>query len=130
MVCLDSDLLIGFLRGHADATQKFDELVGRGESLATTPVNVTELHMGCRLSSVPGDIDRVRALVARLNLLAYDCEAAEEAGRIRAALQQRGEPVGELDSLIAGIVMSHNETLVTRNQRHFARISGLALEAW
>ncbi len=130
MVCLDSDLLIGFLRGKADATRKFDELANRGEPFSTTPVNVTELFMGCRLSTVPEDTERVRELISRLKLLEYDHEAAEEAGNIRAALHKQGRPIGELDSLIAGIVKSHDEILVTRNERHYTHIPDLRLEVW
>jgi len=130
MVCLDSDLLIGFLRGKAEAARKFDELASRGEPFSTTPVNVTELFMGCRLSTVPEDTERVRELISRLRLLEYDHEAAKEAGNIRAALHKQDRPIGALDSLIVGIVKSHGETLVTRNQRHYARIPDLRLEAW
>lgn len=38
-----------------------------------------------------------------------------------------GEPIGMGDSLIAGIVLAHGETLMTRNRRHFGRVEGLRI---
>jgi tRNA(fMet)-specific endonuclease VapC len=46
---------------------------------------------------------------------------------VRRALELRGEPIGMADSLIAGIVLQHGGTLLTRNRRHFERVEGLRL---
>jgi tRNA(fMet)-specific endonuclease VapC len=41
-----------------------------------------------------------------------------------------GEPIELQDVLIAGIVMSRNEELVTNNIKHFKRIPGLKCSSW
>jgi predicted nucleic acid-binding protein len=46
---------------------------------------------------------------------------------VRRALDSRGEGIGMADSLIAGTVIRHRGTLLTRNRRHFERVDGLAL---
>jgi tRNA(fMet)-specific endonuclease VapC len=51
-------------------------------------------------------------------------------GPLRAALERSGTPVGQLDSLIAAIAITHNLILVTHNTREFARIPNLRLEDW
>ncbi|MHB1536938.1 MAG: PIN domain-containing protein [Solirubrobacteraceae bacterium] len=51
-----------------------------------------------------------------------DRAIAERGGRIR---RQSGMPLP--DSLIAATALEHELEVMTRNQRHFARVDGLAL---
>ena len=62
----------------------------------------------------------------QLRLLPFDDQAAAEFTRLKASVKQ----VGTQDLKIAAIVLSVGGVLVTRNQRDFARISGLAIEDW
>ena len=55
---------------------------------------------------------------------------AATAARTRAHLEQAGTPIGPIDTLIAGIALAHDLTLVTRNTREFERVLGLKLENW
>ena len=54
-------------------------------------------------------------------------EAADRAARVRLELERAGQSIGMADSLIAGIVLAHNGILLTRNRRHFQRVTGLQL---
>jgi tRNA(fMet)-specific endonuclease VapC len=63
-------------------------------------------------------------------ILDFRHEDAEAAGRIRATLEARKEPIGPFDTLIAGQALARNLTLVTANHREFARIDGLQWEDW
>jgi tRNA(fMet)-specific endonuclease VapC len=49
---------------------------------------------------------------------------------LRAALTQRGTPIGPLDTLIAAHALSLDATLVTNNVREFSRVPGLRVEDW
>ena len=62
----------------------------------------------------------------QLRLLPFDDQAAAEFIRLKADVKQ----VGTQDLKIAAIVLSVGGVLVTRNQRDFARIPGLAIEDW
>ena len=62
--------------------------------------------------------------------LPFDDAAADEYGKIRAYLEGRGRPIGELDMLIAGIARAKGVTVVTHNIGHFSRIPGLSIEDW
>jgi len=46
---------------------------------------------------------------------------------VRRTLEKSGASIGMADSLIAGIALVHNATLLTRNRKHFARVTGLRL---
>ena len=49
---------------------------------------------------------------------------------IRADLESKGQPIGPYDTLIAGIALSNNATLVTHNPKEFERVNGLTIEGW
>ncbi len=45
-------------------------------------------------------------------------------------LERKGEPIGEMDALIASVALAHNERIVTKNVKHFGRVEGLEIESW
>ena len=94
-------------------------------------ITLSELLYGVEKNSRPAQ-NRVALshFVAHLEILPYDGRAAEAYGRIRAALERRGRPIGPLDLLIAGHALSLGSTLVTNNVREFRRVPGLPVENW
>lgn len=63
---------------------------------------------------------------ARLTVLPFDAHASDEYDRLK-ALNLR---VGTMDLRIAAIALASNLALVTRNNRDFGKVPGLALEDW
>lgn len=70
------------------------------------------------------------AFLAVATTLAWDATAAAAHGRLRAQLRQAGTPIGDFDEMIAAHALSVGAVLVTSNERHFRRISGLTVENW
>lgn len=67
---------------------------------------------------------------APLEILPYGDDAAQYYGDLRAYLEKRGTPIGSLDMLIAAHALSVPCTLVTNNEREFARIPNLKIDNW
>lgn len=131
MAVLDTDCIVGLIRGHPDALRKLALLASQGEPIVTTAVNVAELFRGAHLARDSARaLTRVRAVLAPLVILPFDGSAGEEYGRIVADLEKRGIPVGHMDSMIGAISLLAGETVVTRNDRHFSRVAGLTVDAW
>ncbi|MBV8772402.1 MAG: type II toxin-antitoxin system VapC family toxin [Deltaproteobacteria bacterium] len=63
-------------------------------------------------------------LLESIRTLDLNSAAADLAATVRRSLERKGNTIGMGDSLIAGIVLAVNGVLLTRNQRHFARIEG------
>jgi tRNA(fMet)-specific endonuclease VapC len=130
MKCLDTDFLIGILRGKADAEHKMQELDGDGRQ-ATTAINAFELFYGAYKSSVILiNVQKATSLLDRLDVLPLNLESSEKAGEALASLPSAGEPIDFRDALIAGISLANGLSLVTRNKGHFARVKGLKVEQW
>ncbi|MBS3136929.1 hypothetical protein J4232_00725 [Candidatus Woesearchaeota archaeon] len=43
---------------------------------------------------------------------------------------KRGIPINPQDSMIAGIAIRNNESVLTRNTKHFERIDNLTIETY
>lgn len=69
-------------------------------------------------------------VVGNLPVLAYDGPAARIHAELRAQREQTGQTLPFVDGQIAAIAMAHGTTLVTRNTRDFAGLSGLRLVNW
>ncbi len=59
---------------------------------------------------------------------AFDDQAAEVYGRIRAQLSSQGTSIGPNDLMIAAIALAQGLILVTHNTREFSRVTGLAVD--
>ena len=121
MTVADTDVLIDFMRGRGELAGIVADELQRG-TLQTTVVTRFELLAGAR---TPGQLESLQQLLGAVPALSLDSAAADRAAVVRRALELRGEPIGMGDSLIAGIVLQHGGTLLTRNRRHFERVEGL-----
>ena len=66
----------------------------------------------------------------RYEVLPFDADDARHAGEVRAGLARVGSPIGAYDLLIAGQARARGLTLVSHNQREFARVGGLTTVDW
>ena len=69
-------------------------------------------------------------LLANIEILDFDVNAAESYGKIRADLEKKGTPIGPLDMMIAGHARSLGYTVVTNNVKEFKRVNDLKIENW
>jgi predicted nucleic acid-binding protein len=98
----------------------------------TSIVVVGELFAGAFHSTATEKwVTRIETeVLPRLIVLDYDLRCAREFGRIKAELEAKGHPVGDLDTQIAATAMRHRLTLVTANRRHFEPIDDLTLRTF
>jgi len=136
MACLDTSFLLdaagrGGRQLKARAREKLASLVEADEILTTTRFNVAELWVGVeRTRDRPGELLTVETMLEPLTILDFDESSARVFGRITAYLYAHGSPRGDMDILIASVVLVHGERLVTRNARHFAGIPELLMETY
>lgn len=71
----------------------------------------------------------VEEFLLRVEALPWDSEAGKRYAHLRAILEEQGEPMGNLDLMIAAQALAVEAILVT-NDRVFRRIKGLKIEDW
>jgi tRNA(fMet)-specific endonuclease VapC len=129
MFALDTNTLIYFFKRAGKVTERL--LATPPAEVAVPSVVVYELEVGIAQSTQPAkrraQLDEFLSLVIVLPL---DETAAKSAAHTQAVLYKAGIPIGPMDSLIAGIALAHNATLVTHNVREFRRVRGLNVVDW
>jgi len=126
---LDTDTLIYVFKRAGNCLVR---LVSQNDSdIAISTINLFELEYGMGKSDNRIKMDSyVVSLCRRYAVLDFDRAASQQAGVIRALLDTRGTPIGPYDIQMAGIALSKNLTVVTRNTREFVRVPGLQVENW
>lgn len=100
-------------------------------SMAISTITLAELHFGVMKSSNPAkNLEALEKFLIPLDIIDFDYNATKVYGEIRAYLEQKGTPIGSLDTLIAAHAQSHGLTLITNNVREFSRVPGLCVENW
>lgn len=130
IVMLDTDICIYIIRQKpVSVLQRFNTYaVG---DIGVSSVTVAELFVGAQKSQRPAQNARaVEQFLLPLTIAPFDYDAAVAYGRVRAALEQQGMPIGALDALIAAQAISLSVTLATNNSREFRRVPGLTVEDW
>jgi len=99
--------------------------------VGVSSITLSELEFGVAKSqqSARSAVALARFL-APLEVVAYDKAAAARYGPLRAHLEGRGTPIGQMDTLIAAHALALGCTVVTNDVREFRRVPGLAVEDW
>jgi tRNA(fMet)-specific endonuclease VapC len=71
----------------------------------------------------------VEEFLIRVEVLPWDSEAARQYSKIRATLEGSGEPMGNLDLMIAAQALASDLALVS-SDAVFRRLKGLKIEDW
>ncbi len=127
---LDTNACSDYLTGRYPAV--IDRVQGSTpQDLGLSAIVVSELRYGADRSERPrANHARVDALVDEIECLAFTLEDAAVYGRLRAALETQGRPIGPNDMFIAAHALSRGLVLVTDNVREFRRVKGLKIENW
>src|ERR1700692_1023881 len=100
------------------------------ERLLKVPIAEVELRFGvARLPQASKLGIVVEEFLGRLEIIAWDSIAARHYARVRAALEERGEPMGNLDLMIASQALAVTAIVVT-NDHVFRRVRGQTIEDW
>lgn len=130
---LDTNACIALINQNPAAVgARLDRALAQRAQIFVSVVAAFELWYGVAKSArKEANAKRVETFFSGpLTLLPFDEGDAQSAGRIRAALEAAGTPIGAYDLLIAGQAMRRQLTLITANVREFGRIKSLVWEDW
>jgi tRNA(fMet)-specific endonuclease VapC len=128
---LDTDTASYLIKGKSPAIES--RLAALVPSMVCISV-MTRAELLYGLKRLPADHRlhlAVRQFLKIVRVLPWDAEAADCYADIRHQLVSSGQPIGELDMMIAAHSLSAGAVLVTNNSRHYERIAApIMLENW
>jgi tRNA(fMet)-specific endonuclease VapC len=95
-----------------------------GGSIYTSRLCWSEFAEGCET------LDEVERGLFRFDILAADEAVAWRASRIARTLSRTGLHIGDNDIWIAATALVYDLPLVTLNEKHYGRITGLKVETY
>lgn len=117
---LDTDVLIDYLRGQAEAVAYLERLT---TALLISAITVAELYAGVRDGE---ERTRLDAFISAFEIVPIDGEIAVRGGLYRRDYG-KSYGVGLADALIAATALRKQATLVTLNKKHFPMLSGVVV---
>jgi tRNA(fMet)-specific endonuclease VapC len=125
---LDTDTVSFVLRGQGAAGTN---LTSHAPSeICLSAISLAELRFGADKRRSKRLHGLIETFIATVEVVPFDVAASAAFGRLCAALELRGAPIGVIDTLIAAHALSLGLTLVTGNTKHFARIRELKTVNW
>ena len=126
---LDTNIASCVIKGNSAAVDRRLVKVAMAQ-LAVSAVTEGELRFGsARLPDAARLHNLIEDFFVRVAVLPWDSNAAQQYGRLRATLEREGQPMGNLDAMIAAHALALDAVLVT-NDHAFARIKRLKLVDW
>jgi len=132
MVSLDSSVIIEVVNARSDELRhRFLDAREGGEAFVVSSVVLHEVVYGAQISQRPTyQRQAIEAVVEGLNVEPFTPGDAIEAAQVRAELKQLGQPIGGLDTLIAGQARARGWSVATANIKDFTRVPNLVVQDW
>lgn len=129
-VMLDTNTCIAIIKRKPPQVLKRFNAYRVGE-IGISWITLAELEFGVAKSRhLEKNQEALDEFILPLEIASFDREAARVYGRVRAALEKKGTPIGSLDMMIGAHALALGVTLATNNTKEFARIKGLNIIDW
>lgn len=126
---LDTNILSDLIR-HPQGRAAAGVARAGEERVCTSVVVAAELRYGAAKKGSARLSRQLEAVLGALDVLPIGTPADRFYGALRARLESSGQLIGPNDLLIAAQALALGCTLVTDNEREFARVDGLPIENW
>lgn len=126
---LDTNVVSDLVRNpQGQVTQRIRDV---GEARVCTSIIVAaELRYGAMKKRSTRLTVQLEEVLDALEVMPFEAPADTTYGLLRTRLERAGQPIGGNDLLIAAHAVALGHTIVTDNEREFARIDQLPRENW
>ncbi|MFA5411915.1 MAG: type II toxin-antitoxin system VapC family toxin [Candidatus Micrarchaeia archaeon] len=117
-ICLDTDVVLDFLKGHKASVAKIRHYVDNDE-LSITSLTFFELVSAIKKKG------RVLPILDNLTLLPFEKKAALRANRIHESIQAQKMEIGMRELINSAICIENEAWLYTKNRSTYDGVEGL-----
>jgi tRNA(fMet)-specific endonuclease VapC len=126
---LDTNIVSDLVRNPQGKVAQHIRKVGETQ-VCTSIIVAAELRYGATKKGSPRLAAQLEAVLGALEVLPLEPPADAAYGSLRTRLEQAGTPIGANDLLIAAHALALGYTIITDNEKEFARVKDLQLQNW
>lgn len=127
---LDTDTLSLYRRSHPRVLAQAAAYMRQYGQLVFTELTRYEVIRGLMAAQASRQLVGFERFCLLHRIVPFDAVSARKSAEIWAQLRARGQPIGEVDTMIAGVALAHGFAVVSRNVVHFSRVPGLVVLDW
>lgn len=127
---LDTDTLSLYLRQSPKVVAEAQKYLQRHGVFTFSIITRFEIVRGMKVKSATGQLKFFDLFCRQNEVVEMDDNIIVRAADIYADLYQRGQIIGDADILIAAAALENGLAIVTNNESHFNRITGLQVLNW
>ena len=123
MILLDTDILIEIFDRNSDrGDEALEAILGSGEDIATTSINLHEILYCMEKYAKP-----VKDVLL-LPVLDYTKRDALISAEIEVEAERSGSSIRRMDAMIASVAINHGALFYTFNKKHFKSLEDMGLK--
>jgi tRNA(fMet)-specific endonuclease VapC len=126
---LDTNAVSDLVRNPQGKVAHHIRKVGEAQ-ICTSIIVAAELRYGATKRNSPRLSAQLEAVLGALEVLPFEKPADEAYGLLRTRLELAGRQIGANDMLIAAQTIALGYTIITDNEKEFARVEGLPHQNW
>jgi len=126
---LDTNIVSDLIRNPQGSIAQHIRKVGEAQ-ICTSIIVAAELRYGAAKKSSARLSAQLETVLGALEVLPFEAPADAIYGSLRTELERAGKPIGANDLLIAAQALALGYTLVTDNEKEFARVANLRRQNW
>lgn len=127
---VDTNILSLFFRGHPQVVANFEAYLKEYDTINLSIITYYEIVSGLKHRDAHNQLTLFLDFAVQNTILPLTQQVADVAADIYADLRKSGQPIDDIDLLIAGTAITNGLILVTDNRKHFNRIAQLEVENW
>ncbi|MCD4817712.1 MAG: type II toxin-antitoxin system VapC family toxin [Candidatus Cloacimonetes bacterium] len=129
-VMIDTDILSLFFRGNEKVKEHFEEYLNEFEMINISIITYYEILSGLKYRDSKKILTSFLEFAEQNKIISLTLESIDISSNIYSILRKQGNPLDDIDLLIAGIAISNDMIFVTHNTKHFNRIENLIIADW
>lgn len=126
---LDTNIVSDLVRNPQGKVAQHIRKVGETQ-VCTSIIVAAELRYGAAKKGSPRLSAQLEAVLGALEVVPFEAPADAVYGLLRTRLERVGKPIGANDLLIGAQALALGYTVITDNEKEFARVEDLRRENW
>lgn len=127
---IDTDILSYFFKGNSMVLRHFQSYLEIFNSVEISIITYYEITSGLLAKKAIRQLQVFEQFADENRIIPLTEKSSKISAELYASLREKGNPIDDIDLLIAGVAIENEMILVTNNEKHFGRIPNLKIENW